>query len=59
MELPEGFTIEKTKGDGSEIFYGEEYTIMYTDYNGDKFYTSVIASDGEYKIHTWDYNFDK
>lgn len=59
VELPEGFTVKKTKGGGNEIYYGDEYTDMYTNYNGKKFYTSVVSLGGEHKLHTWDYNFGK
>lgn len=59
VELPEGFIVEETKGGRTEILYGEEYTNMYTDYNGEKFYTAVVTIDGEYKLHTWNYNFGK
>jgi len=55
IELPIGFTLEKTQGGGEEIFHGSEAADMVTEYKFGRYITSLITSDGLYVIHTWDY----
>lgn len=63
VELPVGFTLRKTRDfQDEEIFYESEcfeseYSEMVTDYNGEKFVTELVTSDGVVELHTWEYDF--
>lgn len=55
VELPDGFSIEKTIGGGKEIFQGKEDASLVTEYRSGKWVTSLVTSGGEVKIHEWKY----
>lgn len=55
IELPDGFTYEKTKCGSYEIFKGNEAADLVTaSYHG-RYATYLITSDGVIKWHAWDY----
>lgn len=56
VELPDGFTLEKTQGEGEEIFGGNEAAEMITEYTNGKYVTSLVTSDGVVRLHIWSYN---
>lgn len=55
VELPAGFTIEKTQGEGEEIFKGNEAADMITEYTDGKYVTSLVTSDGIVTLKVWNY----
>lgn len=55
VELPSGFTIERTQGDGEEIFKGDKAAELVTTMQGDKYVTSLVTSDGIVTLHKWKY----
>ena len=55
VELPAGFTIEKTHGEGEEIFKGNEAADMITEYTDGKYVTSLVTSDGIVNLKVWNY----
>ena len=55
VELPSGYTLEKTQGDGEEIFKGNEAAEMITELVNGKYITSLVTSAGIVKLHKWDY----
>lgn len=55
VELPNGFSIEKTQGDGEEIFFGKEAAEMITERIDGKYVTSLVTSDGIVEFHIWLY----
>lgn len=55
VELPTGFTIEKTQGDGEEIFNGDEGADMITELINGKYVTSLVTSNGIVTIKVWNH----
>ena len=55
VELPAGFELEKTQGDGTEIFCGNEAAEMVTELNNGHYMTSLVTSDGMARLYRWDY----
>ena len=53
VELPAGFELEKTQGDGTEIFCGNEAAEMVTEWQDDHYVTSLITSKGATVIKVW------
>ena len=53
VDLPEGFTIEKTFGSGEEIFKGNEGADMVTEWRNGHYVTSLVTSDGIVTLHKW------
>lgn len=53
VELPEGYEICATEGNGSEIFNGDEAVELITKRRGDCFITSLVSSDGIVELHRW------
>lgn len=55
IELPDGFTYEKTKDGSYEIFKGDEWAEMITASYQGRYVTYLITSDGVIKWYAWDY----
>lgn len=55
VELPKGFKVAKTIGDGTEIFFGNEDATMITVRESDHYVTSLVTSKGITDIKEWDY----
>lgn len=55
IELPDGFTYEKTKDGSYEIFKGHERAEMITASYHCRYATYLITTDGVIKWHEWDY----
>lgn len=55
VELPKGFKVAKTNGDGTEIFFGNEDAAMITVRDGDHYVTSLVTSQGITDIKEWNY----
>lgn len=55
VELPTGYTLEQTQGDGEEIFFGNEGAEMVTEQQDGKYITSLVTSEGITTLHTWNY----
>ena len=58
VELPNGFSIEKTQGEGEEIFKGNEGAELVTEFTGGKYVTSLVTSDGIQTLKVWNYGRD-
>ena len=55
VELPKGFTLEATQGNGEEIFNGSEAADMITEFEDGQYVTSLVTSNGIVTLHTWNY----
>ena len=56
VTLPEGFSLEKTQGDGEEIFFGNQPVSLSTAQLTDGSYaTYLITTDGMILLHAWSY----
>ena len=55
VDLPEGFTIEKTQSNGEEIFKGNEGADMVTERRNGHYVTRLVTSDGIVTVHKWKY----
>lgn len=55
VELPKGFEVANTNGDGTEIFFGNEGADMITERKGDHYVTSLVTSQCITDIKEWEY----
>ena len=59
VELPKGFKVVNTNGEGTEIFYRNETADMFTVREGDHYVTSLVTRKGITDIKEWDYKILK
>lgn len=56
INLPDGFTLESTQGQGSEIFKGNEAADMITEFVAGIYVTELVTSDGIVPLKIWEYS---
>lgn len=54
VDLPSGFELAKTVGEGTEIFFGNEGAGMITELKHDHLVTSLVTSHGITPIKVWE-----